>query len=681
MLAMLVAGAVVASGRLTPPLAAQSSARPPVLEVDTSWPKTLPNGWSVGPVSGITADASDHILIVQRAEPVRQAGGRAAPPVIEFDPNGNVVRTWGGPGPGYEWPEQVHGITIDYKDRVWISGNGPKDAHILAFRRDGTFLLQIGHSGKSGGSNDTENLGHATQMRIDPQTNEVFVSDGENGNHRVIVFDSDTGAYKRHWGAYGTKPDDSAATAKFDPSGPPPKQFGSATHCLRIARDGLVYACDRSNNRFQIFRKDGTFVKELFIAKETAAATVWDIDFSPDQRFMYVADGGNQKVWILQRDSLQIAGELGGPGKEAGRFATSLHDIVVDSKGNLYTGEAATGGRVQKFRNTVSVAGQAQKPAANPAPQTESAAAARALVRAKAASKNWKVARTAWGEPDLQGVWSYATTTPLSKPGTAGEKTFLTDEEVAELADQTARIQDAPPRPGDPGTYNNFWWDRGQSIGRTSLIIDPEDGTLPALTPEAQKARADRVEYQRAHPADSWLDRSPTDRCIMYHGVPPLPSGYNNTYQIFQTPGMVAILDENIHHVRLIPLDGRPHLGQNVRQWNGDSRGHWEGTTLVVETTNFNDKTRLRYGGSENTHAVERFTRVSEDWIDYQYTITDPTVYTKPFTVAIPMPRRNDRIYEYACHEGNHSMVGILSGARADEKRAEEAAKAKEGVR
>ena len=257
----------------------------------------------------------------------------------------------------------------------------------------------------------------------------------------------------------------------------------------------------------------------------------------------------------------------------------------------------------------------------------------------------------------------------MSKVRAAGDKTLLTEEEIEELAERQARQQDAPPRPGDPGTYNNFWWDRGISTGRTSLIIDPPDGKLPPLTPEAQKARAERAAYQRAHPADSYLDRSPTDRCIMYHGVPPLPSGYNNTYQIFQAPGIVAILDENIHHVRIIPLDGRPHLSDAIRHWNGESRGRWEGNTLVVETKNFNDKTRLRYGGSQNTHAVERFTRVNEDLIDSRYTITDPTVYVRPFTVSLPMPRRDDQIFEYACHEGNHSMVGILSGARADEQR------------
>ena len=316
---------------------------------------------------------------------------------------------------------------------------------------------------------------------------------------------------------------------------------------------------------------------------------------------------------------------------------------------------------------SVSVAGQDKKPA--PTPPADLSKAARALDAAKKKpAANWTVAKTAWGEPDLQGVWSYATTTPLSRPDSASGKAEITDEEAADQEAAGAARQDAAPREGDTGTYNYFWWDRGKSIGRTSLIIDPEDGKLPALTPAAQKIRAERAAYSREHPADSYLDRSPTDRCIMYHGVPPLPSGYNNTYEIFQAPGMVAILDENIHHVRLIPLDGRPHLASEVRHWNGDSRGHWEGNTLVVETTNFNDKTRLRYGGDSNTVAVERFTRVSPDLVDYQYTITDPTVYTRPFTVAIPMPRRDDRIMEYACHEGNHSMVGILGGARADEK-------------
>ena len=221
-------------------------------------------------------------------------------------------------------------------------------------------------------------------------------------------------------------------------------------------------------------------------------------------------------------------------------------------------------------------------------------------------------------------------------------------------------------------TYNALWFDRGKVASnlRTSLIVDPPDGRLP-LTAEARKGLAARAEQRRAHPADSWLDRTPWDRCITYHGVPPISTGYNNTYQIFQTPGYVAILVENIHDVRIIPLDGRPHLTDTLRQWNGDSRGHWESNTLVVETTNYSDKTELRFPASRNTRAVERFTRVSKDLIDSQFTIDDPTLFTKPWTAVRPMPRLEAyRIYEYACHEGNYAMSGILGGERAQEKAA-----------
>lgn len=315
---------------------------------------------------------------------------------------------------------------------------------------------------------------------------------------------------------------------------------------------------------------------------------------------------------------------------------------------------------------SVSVAGQAPKPAVPVVVPPSKMPAAIAIDRAKTAPKNYRPTKLPWGDPDIQGVWSYATTTPLQRPAAAGEKLILTDEDVDRLTAEADAKADAKPRAGDTGTYNTFWFDSGKSIGRTSLIVDPPDGRLP-LKPEAVEANAAKAEYRRAHPADSYLDRNATDRCIMYHGVPPLPSGYNNTYQIVQTPGLVAILDEEIHHVRLIPLDGRPHLNPDVRRWNGDSRGRWEGNTLVVDTTNFNDKTNLRYQGTSSTHAVERFTRVSEFLIDYQYTIADPATFTRPFTVSIPMPRRDDKLYEYACHEGNHAIVGILMGARAKE--------------
>jgi hypothetical protein len=346
-----VAAAIVtmASAQTSAPRASS----PPVFEVDPAWPAKLPNNWVLGPVSGIGLDAKDHVVLVQRAESdsVKKAGGVSAPHVVEFDGAGAVVRSWGGPGAGYTWMEQVHGLTIDPKDRVWISGNGEHDAHLLVFTRTGQLIRQIGTPGSRNGSNDTANLGAATQMRFDPAQNEVFVSDGEqNRNHRVIVLDAETGAYKRHWGAYGTKPDDAAVVPKFDPAAPP-KQFGSAVHCLRLGRDNLVYVCDRSNNRFQIFRKDGTFVREVFVAKETAGAgSVWDVAFSPDDAYMYVADGTNSKVWILRHDTFEVVGSVGGPGSAPGLFATSLHEIMVDSRGDLYTGEAAAAGRIQRFK-------------------------------------------------------------------------------------------------------------------------------------------------------------------------------------------------------------------------------------------------------------------------------------------------------------------------------------------
>jgi hypothetical protein len=288
--------------------------------------------------------------------------------------------------------------------------------------------------------------------------------------------------------------------------------------------------------------------------------------------------------------------------------------------------------------------------------------------------------RTAWGEPDLQGIWSYATITPLERPVALGDKEYFTEEEAAKRDADAVAALDRPPRPGDTGTYNGFWWDRGATMKnrRTSRILDPKNGRLPPLTPEAQKRRADRAAYLKEHPADSWLDLPVEDRCIIYHGVPPGPSGYNNTYQIVQTPGLVAILDENIHHVRMIPVGDQTPPNPDIRQWNGISRGRWENDTLVVETTNYSEKTQLRFPSSENTRAVERFRRVDRDTIDYQFTIHDPTVYTAPWTAMLPMQRTDGLLYEYACHEGNRSMSGILGGARHMEKEAAEAgAKAK----
>ncbi len=278
--------------------------------------------------------------------------------------------------------------------------------------------------------------------------------------------------------------------------------------------------------------------------------------------------------------------------------------------------------------------------------------------------------RTPWGDPDLMGTWSYASLTPLQRPESLGEREFFTAEEAAER--NLAVTLDTAPPPGSVGSYNALWFDRGRvsSDMRTSLIVEPPNGRLPTRSEVAERLAARRG-YLRDHPADSWLDRSNWDRCITYHGVPPISTGYNNTYQILQTPTHVAIRVENIHDVRIIPLDGRPPLDDRVRQWNGDSRAYWDGDTLVVETANFSDKTTHRFPSSRNTKAVERYRRVSADQIDYRFTIEDPTVYTQPWTAVRPMPRLDDYIiYEYACHEGNYAMTNILTVERVQEAEA-----------
>jgi hypothetical protein len=282
----------------------------------------------------------------------------------------------------------------------------------------------------------------------------------------------------------------------------------------------------------------------------------------------------------------------------------------------------------------------------------------------------WTAPRTAWGEPDLQGIWTNTTTTPLERPARFGGREFLTDEERAELDAQAVRNADRQPQAGDPGAYNTFWLENGKRSARTSLVIDPPDGKLPPVTPLG-KQRSEEIEQVRLRPPDSWHDVNIYERCIT-RGMPGamMPGFYNHNYQILQVPGYVVILVEMIHDVRIIPLDGRPHLTPNVRQWLGDSRGRWEGNTLVVETTNFDDRVYERrpsnavFGISGNLHLVERFTRVDPDTIDYQFTVTDPTTFTRPWTAAIPMSRLEGQIYEYACHEGNYGLMNILRGAR-----------------
>ena len=297
----------------------------------------------------------------------------------------------------------------------------------------------------------------------------------------------------------------------------------------------------------------------------------------------------------------------------------------------------------------------------------------------------WKTPRTAWGDPDLQGLWNNATTTPLQRPEELGLKEFLTDEEVAERDERVgeARNTDRQPRAGNPGTYNEFWWERGRTVAnnRTSLIVDPPNGRLPALSAEGERraeARAQRTPSRDQY--DSWKDRPLAERCIIYRGIPGFPTGYNNNYHIAQTPRYVAILQEHIHEVRLIPLDGRPHVNQKISQWLGDSRGRWEGDTLVVETTKFSDKALIRgINGdpSESLHVVERYTRVGPGMIDYEFTVTDPVTWTRPWSGSLPLTAFEGPMYEYACHEGNYALENVLAGARAQEAAAADSAAAR----
>ena len=340
----------------------ESGVLAPMFEVDPFWPQPLPNHWLLGSAVGISVDSRDHVWVVHRQASLNartEIGAAADPPtgeccmpapnLLEFDPAGNLVGHWGGPGEGYDWPSSNHGVTIDHKDNVWIGGNGREDAHILKFTRSGQFLTQIGKPGTSQGSNDTETFGRVAEVSIDAANNEVYVADGY-GNRRVAVLDLDSGEFKRYWGAYGNQPED-VDLGPYDPEAPPAQQFRNPVHCAEPSHDGLVYVCDRANDRIQAFRSDGTFVKEVFIAPKTLGdGSVWDLAFSkdPEQKYLYVADGKNMKIYILLRETLEVLTSFGDGGRQPGQFF-GVHSIATDSKGNIYTTETYEGKRVQKF--------------------------------------------------------------------------------------------------------------------------------------------------------------------------------------------------------------------------------------------------------------------------------------------------------------------------------------------
>jgi len=336
----------------------------PTFVVDPTWPKQLPNNWILGQVGGITVDWQGHIWVIHRPRsltedekgaslnPPRSKCCVSAPPVLEFDVDGNLLRAWGGPGDGYEWVGREHGIEVDERGFVWIGGNADNDNAILKFTLDGKYVSQIGTIAPSKGSNDTTQLGKPAETAIDKAANEIYVADGY-GNHRVIVFDATTGVYKRHWGAYGHVPDD-AKQAAYDPKAPVAQQFGNPVHCVKIATDGLVYVCDRINDRIQVFKKDGSFVKEWFFEKNTLGnGAVWDLAIWPDpkQSYLLSADGENNEIRIIDRENGNVVGSFGHNGRNAGQFHW-VHAMAVDKLGNVYTAEVDTGKRIQKFKLT-----------------------------------------------------------------------------------------------------------------------------------------------------------------------------------------------------------------------------------------------------------------------------------------------------------------------------------------
>jgi hypothetical protein len=371
----VAAAALLVGAATTSRIAAQAN-RVPTFQVDPTWP-ALPNNWVFGTVTSVTVGKDDHVWIVHRPRTVAEAKrAQAAPPVLEYDANGKFVKAWGGDGQGYDWPAAEHGISYDYKGNLWFTGSspsggspdGPVDNMILKFTRDGKFLMQIGGRNQPGGNKDTKNLERAADIDVFPRTNEAFVADGY-GNRRVIVFDADTGAFKRMWGAFGKPPDDNPPAAIIRPGAargagrgaaptPPPAPpatgdgsptFANPVHGIKVSKDGLVYVADRTNRRVQVFDLSGKYITQVFINR-TEAVSAAGLAFSPDaqQTYLYVADYGNSRVAVLNRKTLEILYQFGKRSAAPGDFQ-GIHNLAADSKGNLYTAEVAPGNRAQKF--------------------------------------------------------------------------------------------------------------------------------------------------------------------------------------------------------------------------------------------------------------------------------------------------------------------------------------------
>jgi hypothetical protein len=351
---VIVVALLAGAGAFAQPAAAEG----PEFKVDPSWPKTLPKNWIMGQVGGMTVDAQDNIWVNQRPRSLTkdEAGAVQNPPqskccapapsVLVFNTAGDVVKSWGGPGEGYDWPEQEHALRLDGKGNVFLAGNGAKDQMLLKFTVDGKFVKQLGKLGEPAGSKVTTMVGRVADIFYDGPANELYLADGY-GNHRVMVVDADTLGFKRMWGAYGKPPADDNIPM-YNPASP---QFANPVHCVKIASDGLVYVCDRSNNRIQVFQKNGAFVKEFVFDKESRqSGSTWDLQFWPDKNntYMVIADGTNNLIRVARRDDGKVLSTFGTGGRGAGQFHW-VHVMGIDSHGNLYTGEVDTGKRVQKF--------------------------------------------------------------------------------------------------------------------------------------------------------------------------------------------------------------------------------------------------------------------------------------------------------------------------------------------
>lgn len=365
-LAVTVAALGLGQSELQESVSAQSGnmVSVPAFEVDPYWPKPLPNQWIIGRTIGIDIDDRDHVFIVHRDQDEMFGGATEiglkmgvsdcctpAPPILEFDPEGNLVNAWGGPGEGFTWPASNHGLGLAPNGNVWIGGNGGGDSHVLEFTGDGQFVGQYGIPGQPADSNSTEWFGRVADIEIDGEAEEVYLADGYV-HKRIAVLDMNTGEFKRYWGAYGNRPEDVQVT--YTPGEPLPQQFRGPVHCSIPSHDGLVYVCDRGSDRIQVFREDGTFVEEVVIAPQTLAqGSTWDISFSndDDQKYIYLADGQNFKIYVIERESLELLTSFGGGGRQPGQFYAP-HSIATDSRNNIYTTETYEGKRVQKFSYT-----------------------------------------------------------------------------------------------------------------------------------------------------------------------------------------------------------------------------------------------------------------------------------------------------------------------------------------